>query len=151
MASDEQSLQRILRSNPHLQREDFMVPPITRPRAFVMLGVVLAPLGHQSDDDTVVSLQMSPDFSGCPFYPGGHGHMNYDEESTHWLSKADIPALQMVIGGGMVETFAFGSDTPYDKSGQSGGHGVRMPSPSEPFSLAKVHRFILFDYIILHI
>ena len=123
-----------------------MVPPITRPRAFVMLGVVLAPLGHQSDDDTVVpfgtificfhlfsdetsgfirfftrSLQMSPDFSGCPFYPGGHGHMNYDEESTHWLSKADIPALEMVIGGGMVETFAFGSDTPYDKSGQSGG------------------------------
>ena len=61
----------------------------------------------------------------------------------------------------MVETFAFGSDTPYDKNGQSGGgmlrlrvrrrrnrlgltwnaecagHGVKMPSPSEPFSLAK--------------
>lgn len=26
-----------------------------------------------------------------------------------------------VIGGGMVETFAFGGDTPYDQSGQSGG------------------------------
>ena len=66
------------------------------------LGVLLAPLGHESEDDTVVlraqlvalfvqlshsafshpdepcasarqlrSLQMSPDFSGSPFYPGG--------------------------------------------------------------------------------
>ncbi|CAK9108587.1 Uncharacterized protein SCF082_LOCUS50491 [Durusdinium trenchii] len=157
MASDEQSLQRILQNNPHLRREDFILPPIDRPRAFVMLGVLLAPLGHESEDDTVVSLQMSPDFSGSPFYPGGHGNIKYDEESTNWFTRADIPALKMVIGGGMVETFAFGGDTPYDQSGQSGGdrnppkvsmevpksqgtpagHGVKMPSPSEPLSLAK--------------
>lgn len=135
MASDEGSLQRILRNNPHLQREDFVVPPIDRPRAFVMLGVLLAPLGHESEDNTVVSLQMSPDFSGSPFYSGGHGHINYDEESTNWFAKADIPALKLVVGGGMVETFALGGDAPYE--GQSGGHGVKMPSPSEPFSLAK--------------
>eukprot|EP00913_Durusdinium_trenchii_P030917 g28958.t1 len=128
--------QRVLQTG-----EDFILPPIDRPRAFVMLGVLLAPLGHESEDDTVVSLQMSPDFSGSPFYPGGHGNIKYDEESTNWFTRADIPALKMVIGGGMVETFAFGGDTPYDQSGQSGGdrrrHGVKMPSPSEPLSLAK--------------
>lgn len=135
MAPDDSTVQRIIRKNPHLQREDFIVPPSDRPRAFVMLGVLLAPLGHESDDDTVVSLQMSPDFSGSPFYPGREGQLQFDEEGEHWLASSDIPALKLVVGGGMVETFAFGSDTPF--SDQSGGHGVRMPSPSEPLSLAK--------------
>ncbi|CAE7031146.1 unnamed protein product [Symbiodinium sp. CCMP2592] len=135
MAPDDSTVQRIIRKNPHLQREDFIVPPSDRPRAFVMLGVLLAPLGHESDDDTVVSLQMSPDFSGSPFYPGREGQLQFDEEGEHWLASSDIPALKLVVGGGMVETFAFGSDTPF--SDQSGGHGVRMPSPSEPMSLAK--------------
>ncbi|CAE7769672.1 unnamed protein product [Symbiodinium pilosum] len=135
MAPDENTVQRIVRDNPHLQREDFIIPAPERPRAFVMLGVLLAPLGHESADDTVVSLQMSPDFSGSPFYPGREGQLKYDEEGERWLHRSDIPALKMVIGGGMVETFAFGSDTPF--SSQSGGHHVKMPSPSEPFSLAK--------------
>eukprot|EP00439_Symbiodinium_sp_Y106_P085549 s228_g28.t3 len=135
MAPDDSTVQRIIRKNPHLQREDFIVPPSDRPRAFVMLGVLLAPLGHESDDDTVVSLQMSPDFSGSPFYPGREGQLQFDEEGEHWLASSDIPALKLVVGGGMVETFAFGSDTPFSE--QSGGHGVRMPAPSEPMSLAK--------------
>lgn len=67
---------------------------------------------------------MSPDFSGSPFYPGGvsfllqkskratlsdccsprgHGNIKYDEESTNWFTRADIPALKMVdplpVGG----------------------------------------------------
>ncbi|CAJ1332981.1 unnamed protein product [Effrenium voratum] len=136
MVSDEQNLQRILRNNPHLSREDFIVPAANRPRAFVMLGVLLAPLGHESNDGTVVSLQMSPDFSGSPFYAGGSGHINYEEEATHWMGSADIPAVKLAVGGGMVESFAFGSGTPYG-NGQSGGHRVKMPAPAEPFSLAK--------------
>lgn len=73
----------------------------------------------------------------------GHGHINYDEESTNWFHKADIPAVKLVgcsaavhmqllmgpllwifsaevVGGGMVETFALGGDAPYE--GQSGGY-----------------------------
>lgn len=28
----------------------------------------------------------------------GHGHINYDEESTNWFAKADIPAVKLATG-----------------------------------------------------
>lgn len=35
----------------------------------VMSGALLGPTGYEATKDNVVSLQMSPDFVGSPFYP----------------------------------------------------------------------------------
>lgn len=35
----------------------------------VMSGALLGPTGYKATKDNVVSLQMSPDFVGSPFYP----------------------------------------------------------------------------------
>jgi len=135
MAPDHYTVKRIVRENPHLKESDFIFPKANRPRAFVMCGVLLAPLGHEASDDTVVSFQMSPDFSGSPFYPG-EGRLRFSETRTHMLgASSSVPKLKAVIGGGMVETWAFGADTP--GNGQDGGEKVKMTSPSEPLSLAK--------------
>lgn len=37
--------------------------------AKVMSGALLGPTGYEATKDNVVSLQMSPDFVGSPFYP----------------------------------------------------------------------------------
>ena len=76
---------------------------------------------------------------------GREGQLQFDEEGEHWLASSDIPALKLaetlapvtlwrfegvraeVVGGGMVETFAFGSDTPF--SDQSGGRNPPSPPP----------------------
>ena len=50
-------------------------------------------------------------------------------------------ALTLAVGGGMVETFAFGGKAPSEEA-QLGGGGkngrVGVPAPSEPFSLAEM-------------
>jgi len=86
---------------------------------FVMGGALLAPSGYASKDN-VVGLQMSPDYTGSPFYPD-HQKVAVSSSEPVW------------VGGGFVETFAFGGLAPKD---QSGGEDVPMPKPDRPFSLA---------------
>jgi len=128
MASDAAAVQRIRHANPQLRNATFFVPRQGTPRTLVMSGTILAPTGYQAAAQNVVSLQMSPDFSGSPFYPDG-GRVRYGSESGRPNDE-----LAEVVGGGFVETFAFGGLTPFQ---ESGGKTVRMPAPLEPLSLAK--------------
>eukprot|EP00434_Breviolum_minutum_P005784 symbB.v1.2.005099.t1/scaffold234.1/size257806/18 len=87
MAADQASVREIRQRNPHLKDAKFLTPAPGRPKMFVMSGALLGPTGYKATKDNVVSLQMSPDFVGSPFYPN------------------DEPSL---VGGGFVESFAFG-------------------------------------------
>merc|ERR1719387_3378250 len=88
------------------------------------------PIGESGPENNghPVSFQMSPDYSGSPFYPkipivGSPEEGIIDYKTTKHLT----------VGGGLVQTFAVGNAAPTQ---QSGGVGIRMPSPKLPFTLA---------------
>jgi len=113
-----------------LANETFLTPRPGRPRNFIMSGTVEAPEGCAASAESVVSLQMSPDYTGSPFYP------NDTTVSYEVASGVSRPPLRNVlIGGGLVETFAFGSEQPMD--GQSGDQDMHGQAPVGPFSLAR--------------
>eukprot|EP00928_Gymnodinium_smaydae_P081241 TRINITY_DN64795_c0_g1_i1.p1 TRINITY_DN64795_c0_g1~~TRINITY_DN64795_c0_g1_i1.p1 ORF type:complete len:900 (-),score=220.23 TRINITY_DN64795_c0_g1_i1:75-2651(-) len=130
MAVDEEAVRRIKTNNPHLANRTFFTLAPGRPKAFVMAGIMLSPSGYVADETNAVSFQMSPDFVGSPFYPDGT-IVKYDSlpgtEHTTLLNK--------IVGGGFVESFAFGGQAP--PKHQDGGDSVMMAAPIEPMSLAK--------------
>lgn len=129
MAADDDHIARIKGANPQLSGARFMAPAPGRPKTFVMLGALLAPTGYIASSKSVVSLQMSPDYAGSPFYPDSHS-VNYQP-----LPGQSWPELEnLMVGGGLVESFAFGGKQPVQ---QNGGSEVTMAASQEPFSLAK--------------
>jgi len=116
MAADADAVNRIVGNNPDMKKYDFMTPIPGRPKAFIMGGTLLAPEGQHLGNNAV-SFQMSPDYTGSPFHPDG-GPLNY--------GSGDL-----IVGGGMVETFAFGGMQP---AMQSGGT-QSLPAPGLPFTL----------------
>lgn len=132
MAGSAEQVADILKKNPQLSADDFVVQRKDRPKLLVMGGTAVAPLGYNGDQSNIVSLQMSPDFSGIPFYPN-NGPVNYFP-----LQESSLPPLtNILVGGGLMESFAFGSDAPVNKADQHGGPDVSVPAPPEPLSLPK--------------
>mmetsp|Transcript_78436 Transcript_78436/g.197024 ORF Transcript_78436/g.197024 Transcript_78436/m.197024 type:complete len:774 (-) Transcript_78436:27-2348(-) len=131
MAPDSATVAKIKRENPQLQNASFLVPAPGRPKTLVMSGAILSPSGYKAEARNVVSLQMSPDFTGSPFYPD-NGTVDY--ASSRGRRNDDLQG--QAIGGGLVSTFAWGGDMPAGK-GAMGGPEVKMGSPPSPLSLAK--------------
>eukprot|EP00930_Biecheleria_cincta_P022227 TRINITY_DN16265_c0_g1_i1.p1 TRINITY_DN16265_c0_g1~~TRINITY_DN16265_c0_g1_i1.p1 ORF type:complete len:731 (-),score=110.78 TRINITY_DN16265_c0_g1_i1:288-2414(-) len=129
MAADEASVKRIKAHNPELKDATFLTPAKDRPKTFVMGGAILAPVGYTATKGNVVDLQMSPDYIGSPFYPDDD-HVTYPSQT----GRGNTEHLA-IVGGGLVESFAFGGQEP--EKGQDGGSSVTMPAPTEPFSLSK--------------
>ncbi|CAE8741107.1 unnamed protein product [Polarella glacialis] len=96
-----------------------------------MCGSLLAPTGYLASKDNVVSLQMSPDYIGSPFYPDNNT-VSYQPQSGRFGEALE----NQIVGGGFVESFAFGGQSP-GTSGQRGGSNVSMFAPREAFSLSK--------------
>mmetsp|Transcript_24407 Transcript_24407/g.44221 ORF Transcript_24407/g.44221 Transcript_24407/m.44221 type:complete len:704 (+) Transcript_24407:58-2169(+) len=124
MAQDEADVKRIQQANPQLKGQRFLTPMPGRPRSFVMSGVILGPEGFSSGGDSTVALQMSPDYSGSPFYPN-----NQSVEYVHGGER-----LREEVGGGLMETFAFGSDSP---PGWKTAGTVKVQAPLKHMSLAR--------------
>lgn len=127
MAKDEASVERIRRANPQLRGAVFYTPRPDRPKGFVMHGAQLAPTGYMASEKTAVSLQMSPDFTGSPFHPNGS-----PITASGGIDRYE-PAMNVLVGGGLVETFAFGGDAPSDESGGL----TSLPAPMAPFTLVR--------------
>lgn len=125
MAADERNLEDILQRNPSLSREQFQVPNPLRPKTYIMGGTILAPLGLVATETSAVSLQMSPDYTGSPFYP--------KDQLVTYSGKDN---REFLVGGGFVESFAFGGSAPVSAEGQRGGEAVEMEAPPTAFSLA---------------
>jgi len=127
MAADQASVREIRQRNPHLKDAKFLTPAPGRPKMFVMSGALLGPTGYKATKDNVVSLQMSPDFVGSPFYPNDEP-VTYESQSRRWN-----PSRKGLVGGGFVESFAFGGGVPEDLS----DGWITTSAPMEPFSLSK--------------
>lgn len=133
MAGSEADRQRITSQNEHLKAAQFLVPRTNRPRTFVMNGVLLAPFGYEADGNSAVSLQISPDYTGCPFYPDD-STLTYKHAGP--LSRCSCCQKNMLIGGGLVETFAFNGAAP--KAGDQSGGRVEVSAPKGiPMSLCQ--------------
>lgn len=128
MAASEDDMQHIVHDNPCLEDAEFLVPRAGRPKLFVMGCVLLAPSGYVADGQSTVALQISPNYTGCPYYP-------HDEKVTYKKKNGD-DELELLAGGGLVETFAFGGEEPNRRS-QSGGDKAKVGRPAAPMSLAR--------------
>jgi len=124
MAQDQAHAFRIQQANPQLKGKRFLTPVSGRPKTFVMSGVILGPQGYSAGGDSTVALQMSPDYSGSPFYP----------QNSSVEYKQGGQRITRQIGGGLVESFAFGSGTP---PGWKTAGTVKMPAPLKHLSLAR--------------
>jgi len=139
MACTEADVERIKRENPGLQNKQFLTPRADRPKCFVMNGTMLAPDNYLPDGDNVVSFQMSPDFTGSPFYPNAT-MAEYPPELSFFpaplccVKPCWRSAVMLVVGGGMVESFAFGGSAP--KADQKGGK-TQVGAPKKSFSLSE--------------
>jgi len=127
MAGSAEQVERIKSHNPHLAEAAFLIPRPDRPKVFVMNGALLSPQGFTSSNNSIVSLQMSPDYTGSPFWPKD-GPLTF-QPSKH---GALYPRTEYV-GGGFVESFAFGGREPRSQSG--GMH--KLKPPSQPFTLGQ--------------
>lgn len=133
MAGSEHQVSQICAANPQLSPEQFLTPRPDRPRVFIMNGMLTAPPSHHTPYDKLVSIQMSPDYTGSPFWADYNGSLLRINYTSHNPFGSGINNI--VRGGGLVETFAMGSQAP---SGvQSGSRVVEVAPPLAPFSLAK--------------
>ncbi|CAK9080133.1 Uncharacterized protein SCF082_LOCUS38220 [Durusdinium trenchii] len=141
VAESEEEVKRIKEENPGIQGVPFHVPRRDRPKLFVMNGALLAPSNHGISGDSVVSFQMSPDYSGSPFYPKDQvlrftPDVTYQPVPLCCIYPCWRKALTLSIGGGFIETFAFGGDAP-EAEAQRGGK-VEVPTPDTSFSLPEM-------------
>ncbi|CAE7290221.1 unnamed protein product, partial [Symbiodinium pilosum] len=140
MAASEAAVQRIKAENPSLKDKKIVTPRADRPKLFVMNGALLAPKRYNTNGDSIVSFQMCPDYTGSPFYPGGCKEVFMPEVTYHAAPICCVdpfwrPNISQVVGGGMIESFAFGKDS-FRKSTQHSKNEA-VGAPAQGFSLAE--------------
>lgn len=131
MAPDQNTLNHILSLNPQLKASDFFVAQPGKP-TLVMGGTLDCPKGYVPSSASAVNLQISPDYSGSPFYAAlgdGSGVASYDK-----VGGDDTMMSNVLVGGGLVQSFAFGGSAP---ATTTAGTAVQVPAPIQPLSLAK--------------
>ena len=140
MALSEEEVARIRSENPQLAETKFCTLRGDRPRLFLMNGALLAPAGFETGEDSIVSFQMSPDFCGSPFYPN-EAQAVYRPDHTFrpasvlcCLNNCCQGDLMVPVGGGLVETFAFGGQAPEKMPADAAK--VPVGQPARCFSVA---------------
>jgi len=133
LADSAADVERIKSENPSLANASFTTPQTGRPRVFVMNGTSLASKNFQVTTSNAVSFQMCPDYVGSPFYP--------NDSKVHYPVAPCCPGRQcpscckgemLIVGGGMIESFAFGGAAPKVQSG-----GKKPVPQSPPFALPR--------------
>lgn len=130
LAADSAHRADIIRRNPQLREDQFRVPRPDRPKVLVMNGILTAPVNYPAYLGKAVPFQVSPDFAGTPFWPNYTGSVNAIQYPSESWFRPDIDA---VMGGGLIETFAYGGRAP---SSQSQSGEIPVPMPDTPMSLA---------------
>mmetsp|Transcript_2794 Transcript_2794/g.7093 ORF Transcript_2794/g.7093 Transcript_2794/m.7093 type:complete len:770 (+) Transcript_2794:64-2373(+) len=133
MAASDEEVAKIKRNNPEIRGRTFITPAPGRPKVLIITGLVMMPEAFQINGSKVVCLQMSPDYTGVPFYREGSPTIDYTPKFEDILVGKERP--EYVVGGGLVESFAFGGTPPADRRG--GPTGIELPPPERAFSLAK--------------
>lgn len=112
LAQDTASVSAIIANNPDLglSAKDFLVPRTDRPKEYIMGSTLLAPQGYHATQDTVGFMHFTPSYSGVVAGP----IMNEYPSALSLKAKNMSSSPAVMVGGGMVETFAFGSTPPSD-------------------------------------
>lgn len=134
MAPSLEAVSKIREQNPKFEGVEFQVlQPRSAGRAgtLIMGSTLCAPDQYRVDWTNAVSLQVAPDFTGSPFYPNNR-KLNYSS-----ASRSSPPLEDILVGGGLVSTYAFGGSAPMKPQGQMGGSAVQVFSPSRPLSVAR--------------
>eukprot|EP00439_Symbiodinium_sp_Y106_P022043 s2367_g2.t1 len=127
LADSAADVERIKSENPSLASASFTTPQPGRPRVFVMNGTSMAPKTFKITTSNAVSFQMCADYIGTPFYPND-SKVTYPPAPCCPGGKCPscCKGETLIVGGGMIESFAFGGAAP---KVQSGG---KMPVPQGP-------------------
>lgn len=134
LAGSPSDVERIKRNNPRLSEAMFYTPRSDRPSAYVILGTILAPRGYIDTAQNVVGLQISPDFTGAPFFPNA-SYCSYDPMPDLGQNLSQVTERR--VGGGFVETFAFGGQAPKESPAeQLNAEEIEVGAPSLPLTLA---------------
>lgn len=149
LAASESDKTRIVADNPVLADKTFLTPRPDRPETLVINGTWNAPVGYYAGADSAVSLQVSPDWTGSPFYPDdkkvlypcAYGYMCTPSSCRCLCSCC---GTRLIVGGGFVETFAFGGAAPATKEQMGGKAAVGYPV-DKPMSLAAAIGISSFD------
>jgi len=129
IAANSSHVQDIIQRNPQYSSDDFLVPQAGRAKSLVMSATQLAPPGYTASSKNAVSFQVSPSFSGVPFYP--------NDSVVSYGSGPGKQLRDVLIGGGLVETFALGGAAPSSFQQQDGAEAGDLEAPGVPLSLAK--------------
>lgn len=133
MALDDEAVSRIKAANPQLEKKTFVTPRSDRPKMYIMCATVLAPLNYLATNSNAVSFQQMPDYIGSPFYPNDQ-QVKYQKAALCGCDENLYKCCKTTrtVGGGFVESFAFGGEAPQK---QSGGEGIPVGEPSAPWAL----------------
>lgn len=133
MAPSSEAEAKIKASNPQLANFCFQKPQPGKPKVFVIGAALLAAAEDPKTD--AVSYQISPDYSGTPFY------VDIEHRPLYVASKARGEWLDTsIVGGGFIQTFGVGAAAPINQTG-----GLRdLPSPRRPFTLADAMAFATY-------
>jgi len=131
MASSQEQVEKIQEANPQFRDAKFQVVQPGRAKTVIMNSAVLAPPDYEAGQNTTVNLQVSPDYTGSPFYP--------NDDTVTYRSLKEGELTDVLVGGGMISTYAFGSAAPEvpGSNGQMGGDSVEMQSGARPMCLAR--------------
>lgn len=133
MASSTEQVFRDVAQNPDVLTVDsFRVLHADRPKRYVINGALEAPEGGWYAEGKTSSLQMGPDWSGVPFYPGGK-QVTYTK--PRWGPFPD-EKLIVTVGGGLQSSYAFGGPSPINAGGERGGSQVLLSMPEKPLTLS---------------
>lgn len=132
LAPSQEAVKEIIARNPELATAKFAVPRADRPKAYTMNGMIIGPAGTEGTETSAVSLQMSPDWIGSPFFPNNRRAVYKRAPGVRNLFKGG----PRWVGGGFVEAFAFGGKPPTSGQGGESSSPVSVGKPSPVFSLA---------------
>eukprot|EP00437_Effrenium_voratum_P004440 CAMPEP_0181432902 /NCGR_PEP_ID=MMETSP1110-20121109/19011_1 /TAXON_ID=174948 /ORGANISM="Symbiodinium sp., Strain CCMP421" /LENGTH=664 /DNA_ID=CAMNT_0023556329 /DNA_START=53 /DNA_END=2047 /DNA_ORIENTATION=- len=91
----------------------------TKIKSYIAGATLIAPEGYTPDRDNIVATRMSPDFSGSPFYADCRTANFTPLNTPLFQNLTDLD--DVVVGGGLVESFAFTStEVPVRDKGQAG-------------------------------
>lgn len=135
MAGSPDDVLRISKDNPSLRSKHFLTPRPDRRNKWLAVSTILNPHGYDRNVDDVVSIDIGPDYVGVP---GGYingkvngGPVSYEPHLGNGAS------LSRLVGGGLLETFAFGGDAPTAAMANTGeAETVVVGAPETPFTLA---------------
>lgn len=116
MAASDEHRSDIIRRNPQLKKGQFHIPAPGRAKVFIMGGIITAPTSYTTNFDNAVPFQISPDYTGVSSWTNySQGEAKPMRYTSH-KQNGFLRPVDLIMGGGFIESFAHGAKEPSDQS-----------------------------------